>query len=80
MDDLNSTEKDLKTVQSLFESGLSEHPFIKRLLTTALRSGNFSEINRYLGKNTRLVERTSRSNLLTEQLTKQNPFYPFPIS
>jgi len=71
-----STDKDLETVQSLFESGLSEHPFMKRLLNTALKTGNFFEINRYLVRNTKLLEKTSRSNLLRELLAQQNPLRP----
>ena len=71
-------QKDLGTIKYLFESGLSEHPVIKRLLNTALMTRDTSELNYYLSKNQRLLAAVARNILLQEQLTIQNPFYPFP--
>jgi hypothetical protein len=74
----NSPEKDLGTISYLFESGLANHPFIKRILNSALRTGNFPSLNQYLDKNQGLIEKTLRHSVLQEQLQIQNPFYPFP--
>jgi hypothetical protein len=76
--DQNPLEKDLGTIKFLFDSGLFEHPFIKRFLNNALKTGNFSELNHYLDKNRRLLEKTLRNSVLQEQLQNQNPYYPFP--
>jgi len=74
----NFTEKDAKTIVNLYESGLSGHPAVARLLKTAFATGNFSELDHYLSKNQGLVEKMATTNLLTSQLAGQNPFYPFP--
>jgi|GEM_PF-1199621 len=74
----NERGSEIKLIQNLHESGLSEHPIIASLLRTAVRTGNFSELNRYLSKRQGLVDSVNRRNALDEQLTKENPFYPFP--
>ena len=71
-------EKILKTIDYLFESGLSDDPFIKRLLQDAFITGDFSELLHYLEKNPNLIESVNRLNIVAQHLSKKFPFYPLP--
>jgi hypothetical protein len=74
----NQEEKILKTVNYLYECGLSEDPFIGQLLQDAHITGDFSEVLHHLEKNQEQVESLNRRNAVKEYLVKQFPFYPLP--
>ena len=77
-DEKNEREEILKTIRYLYESGLSEDPFIARLLQNAHVTGDFSEVLHHLEKNPQQIESTDRGIILKEHLLKKYPFYPLP--
>ncbi len=74
----NSKRYHTKIIQYLFQSGLSEHPTIARLLNTAINTGNFRELNCYLDKTPKLLQAVNLMNSYEEQIRKQMPYYPLP--
>ena len=73
-----SNESEIKTIQYLSQSGLSEHPIIGSLLNTAVRTRNFQELNRYLNKNQKLLHGVTLMNVCQQQAMQRMPFYPPP--
>lgn len=73
-------EKDRETLKFLFDNDLIKYPVIGRLMDTALATGDFREIDRYLSINQGRVQAISRKSLLDEYRQQKNPFYPFPSS
>ena len=71
-------DRDSERLGFLFESGLSEQPFIRPLIQTAIFTGDRRELDRYLAKNQWLVEAARRQLVADKLLTAQCPFYPFP--
>ena len=71
-------EKILETIKYLYDTGLSEDPFIGRLLQDALITGDFSELLQHLEKNPKQIESANRGVLLKEYLLNGYPFYPLP--
>jgi hypothetical protein len=71
-------EKNLKTVQFLLESELSKHPVIGGLLSRALNTGDFRELDHYMNVNRPRVEAFARMAVIEAHRQQENPFYPFP--
>ena len=61
----------------LYDTGLSEDPFIGRLLQRSY-NGDFSELLQHLEKNPKQIESANRGVLLKEYLLNGYPFYPLP--
>jgi DNA helicase HerA-like ATPase len=76
--DQNQSEKNLKTMQMLLESGLANNPLIGQILNGAISTGNFNEISHYLELNSKRLEAVSRMAVTEAYKSSQNPFYPFP--
>ena len=74
----NQEERILKTINHLYESGLSEDPFFGQLLQDALVTADFSELLQHYEMNREQVESVNRGNVVKEYLAKQFPFYPLP--
>ena len=72
-------EKNLKTIQFLQESELSKHPVIGGLLSRAIATGDFSELDHYMTVNRSRFEAFARMILLEKHRQKENPYYPFPL-
>ncbi|MGV8081017.1 MAG: ATP-binding protein [Syntrophales bacterium] len=74
----NPTEKNLQTIKFLQESELSKHPVVGSLLSRAIATGDFNELDHYMSVNRTRFEAFSRLATIETHRQQKNPFYPFP--